>query len=225
MIVIILLTACTSTLSTTPAPITTSLPTATTLPTHTSTPTIAIVPTATATATATVTPRPTIEGLKTVPYPDKKLLDDVIRPYAKANGLDAGTVQISYKQLKDRQDNALTLAVSRDGTPLLIAVQDQKSGEWGWRRISLKDSGFNVGSLVVIYMYSRDKNIYDEFNFVSVDYDLQWANVQPKIGEHIFTPQKDNGHTNSELFVDFASSKGMTIMGSALIYRASSAST
>jgi GH35 family endo-1,4-beta-xylanase len=217
-ITVILLAACTATPTTTPAPIATSLPTATALPTSTSTPTITTVPTATATATAT--PRPTIEGLKGVPYPDKQLLDNMISPYAKALGLDAGKVQISYKQLKDPQGNVLALAVSQDGTPLLIAAQDQKSGEWGWRKISLKDSGFNVGSLLVIYMYNRNKNVYDEFNFVYVNYDLEWANVEPKIGEHIFTPQKDNGHTNSELFVDFASSKGMTIMGGSLIYRA-----
>jgi GH35 family endo-1,4-beta-xylanase len=70
-----------------------------------------------------------------IPYPAEKTIQTMIDSYAKAMGFDGKKVaaEISYQQLKDTKGAPFFIIKAVDGTPLFIAIQDQKSGEWGWR--------------------------------------------------------------------------------------------
>lgn len=174
----VLLAACTSAPTATPVPTATSVPTATTLPTHT--PTLTVTPTATATATAT--PKPTIEGIKGVTYPEKQILTDAIQSYAKAMGLDSEKIQVSYKQFTDYQGNPFVVAVTQDGTPLLITEQDAK-GQIAWQSITLRKLAdkfdFAIGCVTQPHLDSKPIQ-QSQFNSATITY--TWKRREPAQG-------------------------------------------
>jgi hypothetical protein len=117
------------------------IPTPTSPPTPTATPTPIPTPTSTPIPTETPTPIPTIEGLTIpgIPYPPETLLDTQapnapIVQYARAFGLNPEEVRagLTFQSHTDYQGNPFAVAVTQDGTPLLIVTQNE-NGEWGWR--------------------------------------------------------------------------------------------
>jgi GH35 family endo-1,4-beta-xylanase len=161
LIVITLLVACVPTpspaLTATPLPAATSLPSATSLPT--STPTNTPVPTATFTPTATpmpAIPPEKVGGLTNIPELEqvavaKQAAKAAIERYAKAIGVHPETVKLTARALKDYKGNLFAVAVTDDGTPLLIASPNAQ-GKIEWRAIGLRDlanaNGIDIGTLI-----------------------------------------------------------------------------
>jgi GH35 family endo-1,4-beta-xylanase len=137
----------------------------------------------TSTATATATPKPTIVGLRDIAYPDKQLLADAVRPYAKAMRLDSEKVQVSYKQLKDFQGTPLVVAITEDGTPLLLAHQNEK-GEWQWEEVTIRKLADKVDLFVGTMMhptYSSSVPLQtNQFNVATITW--SWRNREPQRG-------------------------------------------
>jgi len=142
---------------------------------------------------------------------------------------------ITYEALKDKDGNPFVVAVYNLGSslfpekyrslagpvPLMIAEKGEKG--WGWRKISLKDLGAIVGIKMgtSIEAYPPNKRLFDlysqEFDFVDIDYDLQWFNLEPEKGKITFAgiPGK---YTNAQSSVEFALKNGQQIMGGPLLY-------
>jgi len=157
----------------------------------TNTPTITVTPTATASATAT--PKPTIEGFD-IPVPILDLENpnskSTIGQYAKAVNLDptAVTKEITYKKTKDHDGSSFALALTKDGTPLFIATQDPKSGEWEWRETAWKDEGektnLPIGTILDFGDNGSKLPSYkqlgsEQFNFITLSgsvYEKWWKN-------------------------------------------------
>jgi GH35 family endo-1,4-beta-xylanase len=124
----------------TPAPTNTALPTGTALPTATATLTSTPALTSTATATPTSVPTYSVEqiGFQGVPRIENRAEWQTasrlsMEQYAKTLGIDSKSIQLTIKGYKNKTGNQYALAETSDGTPLLIATQDKKGGEWGWK--------------------------------------------------------------------------------------------
>jgi len=153
----LLLSACSP--APTPTPTPTAAPTATPTPLPTATLRPTATPTAAPTATLTPTPKPTVplKEVSGVFYPDSRILQDAITPYATAFNLDSQKLEkeINYKVVKDTKDNHLVIAfhhLAPDSTeqggsfegdyPLLIATKSG-AGEWQWQKM-IVDTSFRL---------------------------------------------------------------------------------
>ena len=219
------------------APTPTIAPSAITLPTNITT-TVGFE----STATSTSEPTPTSTEVVLTPEQQlaeylkndeaKQSIDQFVNAMSSA-GIEVMADQVNQgliiQELKDKDGNPFLVATynldpdpTKQGEtlegliPFAIAPKNN-NGEWKWKKILLKQLGLDVGTLMVRYTYEANliasKNIYDEFSTISLAYDLEWLNIEPQKGEHIFTQQPGNYHTNSELFVDFATKNGIKIMG------------
>jgi GH35 family endo-1,4-beta-xylanase len=155
----LVLVACSPAPTATPPPTPTAAPTATLTSLPTATLRSTATPTAAPTATLTPTPKPTIplKEVSGVLYPDQKILQDAIAPYAAAFNLDAKTLEreISYRAVKDKNDNLVIVALHHldsDSTkqsetfkgdyPLLLATKSG-AGAWQWHKM-IVDTAFRL---------------------------------------------------------------------------------
>lgn len=166
-------------------------PPATAIPTKPATRTPDASPTAKATATVTATKVP--EVLPGISVPSSDLLrttpDSPIGQYAKALGLDPNAVkgELTYQEKTDVKGNKFAIAVTKDGTPLFIATQDQKSGEWGWSEASgsiiSNRRGIERGVLLEWYRAEKDpkylQTITKDYNHISLNTEFVWKYLRP----------------------------------------------
>jgi len=93
-----------------------------------------------------------LQGLQGVPYPDEKLAQLSIESYANAIGVKATETNLVYRSVNDRKGNPFAVAVTADGTPILLAEKNQQTGEWAWQEITLRNLpdkiGFQFGAKV-----------------------------------------------------------------------------
>ncbi|MBI3366575.1 endo-1,4-beta-xylanase, partial [Candidatus Roizmanbacteria bacterium] len=119
-------------------------------------------------------PAPSADLLKTTP-------DSAIGQYAKALGLNADAVK---GELTYEQRGNLVFAKAKDGTPLFIATQDQKSGEWGWNNLNLRTADEKTGAIYGSEALTggndnvRLKVIKEHFNQMTIT-GLSWKRSQP----------------------------------------------
>ncbi len=177
------LAACTSTLPPTP----TRLPTGS-----------AATGTATSTEVAPLppdpspTPEPTI-GLPTlrgIPPPSEDLMQSAMEPYVHAMGLEPGTVQPAYEELRDIHGLPFVVALdSQKMIPLLIAVQNTATGEWQWQAATLRGLAdrldFHVGANVQKEQLPDARYVQilaTQFNGVNVSQGMYWKWLEPERG-------------------------------------------
>jgi hypothetical protein len=175
-------------------PVTTLVPTETIVPMATITSTPMGAGQTTPTITPTLVPTIPLKTLSNVSYPDEKELSAVIQTYAESMTLNADEVKagIEFQEFRDLQGNLFVLALAENGTPLLIADQNQ-NGDYTWREVGLKDIGqkikFTFGASYTLnlpggkYNDPRYTKIFErDFDAITISQGIYWQWLEPKQG-------------------------------------------
>ncbi len=174
--------------------------------------------TATTEATKTLTAEQQFKNFLTTPDAQK-----AVSQYAIAFGLNAEAVrgELTFQEKTGVNGNKFAVAVTKDGTPLMIWDKDQKSGEWGWRETTLKALAEKKDILIgmtATYFKSVDPRVLEvvekQSNLLITENDLKWNNIEPQQGQ---INQKRSDHFKNETLV-IAKRNKMQIIGHSLIF-------
>ncbi len=100
----------------------------------------------------------------------KQLVQAATGQFGKVMGLDPATVELMPRVFQDNKRNAFVIAVTPDGTPLLIATRTEGLG-WVWRSVGYKDvapSDLTLGAALTVRdsFFTRDPKYRQTFELL-----------------------------------------------------------